>query len=139
VARLVVDTGFLVALYLRADSLYDPAIRFLRESRAPLITASPVIVEACHFLNTRGKVELLKWIEKGGLNVAEVPAEAYPALAAQLEKYADLEIDLADAALIWLAELVAEYRILTVDERDFSSFRLKGRKRFELLRWYRLK
>jgi hypothetical protein len=66
-----------------------------------------------------------------------VPAQAYPALAAQLEKYADLEIDLADAALIRLAELVAEYRILTVDQRDFSAFRLKGRKRFELLRWYR--
>ena len=49
---------------------------------------------------------------------------------------ADLDIDLADAALIWLAELVGEYQVLTVDERDFAAFRLKGRKRFELVRWY---
>lgn len=136
-ARLVVDTGFLVALYLRGDSLHDQAIQFLRGSRAPLITVSPVVVETCHFLNTRGKVELLKWVERGGLSVAEVPAEAYPALAARLEKYADLEIDLADAALIWLAELAGEYQILTVDQRDFSALRLRGRKRFDLVRWYR--
>ena len=135
-ARLVVDTGFLVALYLRGDSLHDAAVAFLRGSSTPLVTASPVVVETCDFLSTRGKVELLKWIEKGGLSVAEVPAEAYPALAAQLEKYGDLEIDLADAALIWLAELLGEYQILTVDRRDFSVFRLAGRKRFDLVRWY---
>lgn len=133
----MVDTGFLVALYLRGDSLHEQAVQFLQNSRAPLLTASPVVVDACHFLNTRGKVELLRWIEKGGLSVAELPIDAYPALAAHLEKYADLEIDLADAALIWLAELVGEFQILTVDQRDFGTFRMKGRKRFELVRWYR--
>jgi uncharacterized protein len=136
VARLVVDTGFLVALYVRGDGLHGRAVEFLRGSRAPLLTASPVVVETCHFLNTRGKVELLKWVERGGLAVAEIPSEAYPALATQLQKYADLDIDLADAALIWLAELVSEYQVLTVDQRDFSAFRLKGRKRFDLVRWY---
>ncbi len=94
-------------------------------------------IEAFRFLNVRGKVELLRWIDRGGIRVAELPADIYPYLAARLEKYADLDIDLADAALVWLAESVSEYRILTVDERDFSTFRLKGRKRFELVRWYR--
>jgi predicted nucleic acid-binding protein len=136
VPSLVVDTGFLVALYLRGDSLHKQAVQFLQGSRVPLLTVSPVVVEACHFLNNRGKVELLKWIEKGGLSVAEVPVDAYPALAAHIEKYTDLDIDLADAALIWLAELVGEFQILTVDQRDFSAFRMKGRKRFDLVRWY---
>jgi hypothetical protein len=31
----------------------------------------------------------------------------------------------------------SEYPIPTVDERDFSAFRLKGRKRFEHVQWYR--
>ena len=82
--RLVVDTGFLVALYLRGDALHRQAVQFLQNSRAPLLTASPVVVESCHFLNTRGKIELLKWIEKGALRVAELPTEAYPALAERL-------------------------------------------------------
>jgi predicted nucleic acid-binding protein len=137
VPRLVVGTGFLVALYLQRDSLHAEAVEFLRDSQAPLVTVSPVVVEACHFLNVRGKVELLKWIERGGLSVAEVPSEAYPALAVSLQKYANLDIDLADAALIWLAELIGESHILTVDQRDFAAFRLKGRRRFNLVRWYR--
>jgi predicted nucleic acid-binding protein len=57
--------------------------------------------------------------------------------ATQLARYADLDIDLADAALIWLAQLVGEYEILTVDERDFAASRLAGRRRFRLIHWYR--
>ncbi len=137
-ARLVVDTGFLVALYLRRDSLHREAIEFLQGNRAALVTVSPVIVEACHFLSVHAKIQLLGWIEKGGLQVAEVPSEAYALLATHLAKYADLDIDLADAALIWLAELMGEYQVLTVDRRDFGAFQLKGRKRFDLVNWCRL-
>jgi len=136
VARLVVDTGFLVALYLRRDSLHREAMEFLQGNRASLITASPVIVEACHFLSVHAKIQLLAWIELGGLQVAEVPSEAYPLLGAHLAKYEDLDIDLADAALIWLAEITGEYQVLTVARRDFGAFRLKGRKRFDLVNWY---
>jgi hypothetical protein len=67
----------------------------------------------------------------------EVPSEADPPLAVSLPKYANHGIDLADAALIWLAELIGESHIPTVDQRDFAAFRLKGRKRLNLVRWYR--
>jgi len=135
VARLVVDTGFLVALYRRRDPLHAGALEFLFENRAPLVTAAPVIVESCYFLDTTAKVELLDWVAKGGLTVADVPVEAYPVLARLLRRYATLDLDLADAALVWLADLLGEHRILTVDERDFSALRLKGKRRFELVRW----
>jgi hypothetical protein len=36
-----------------------------------------------------------------------------------------------------VAELIGEPHIPTVDQRDFAAFRLKGRKRFNLVRWYR--
>jgi predicted nucleic acid-binding protein len=136
VPRLVVDTGFLVALYRRRDALHADALAFLRENQAPLVTASPVVVETCYFLHTRAKVELLEWIAKGGLAVAEVPVEAYPGLGRLLTRYARLDVDLTDVALVWLAEFLGEHRILTVDERDFATFRLKGKKRFELVRWH---
>lgn len=135
-ARLVVDTGFLVALYLRRDNLHDSAIRFLQTNRSVLLTVAPVIVETCYFLNVRGKVEFLKWLQRGGIHVTEIPSDAYPRLALLIEKYADLDIDLADAALIWFAELSEERRILTVDNHDFSSFRIKGRTRFDLVPWF---
>lgn len=135
-ARLLVDTGFLVALYRRNDGLHASAVEFLRANRAPLVTASPVIVETCFFLAPRSKPELLDWIAKGGLSVAEVPVEAYATLAALLRKYRQLDLDFTDAALVWLAELLGEHRILTVDVRDFAALRLRGRKRFDLVRWH---
>jgi predicted nucleic acid-binding protein len=136
VPRLVVDTGFLVALYRRRDALHANALAFLRENQAPLVTASGVVIETCYFLHTRAKIELLDWIARGGLTVAEVPVEAYPYLGRLLARYAALDLDLTDVALVWLAELLGEHRILTVDERDFAALRLKGKRRFELVQWH---
>lgn len=46
-------------------------------------------------------------------------------------------MDLADAALVWLAGESGLRHILTVDERDFGVYRLKGGKRFEVIPWMR--
>ncbi len=50
-----------------------------------------------------------------------------------LQRYASLPMDLADASLVLLAEQLGRGRILTTDERDFGSYRWKGRKRFHNL------
>ena len=134
-ASLLVDTGFLVALYIRGDTLHAQALEYLRGNRAALLTVTPVIVETGFFLDVRAKVELLKWVERGGIEVVGVPVSAFAEIATYLQKYADQDIDFADAALIWLANAHGERRILTVDERDFTVFRLKGGKRFELVQW----
>jgi predicted nucleic acid-binding protein len=52
-----------------------------------------------------------------------------------MERYRERDIDFADAALVWLAEQSGQHAILTVDEGDFSRFRLKGGKRFRLVDW----
>ena len=133
--RLLADTGFLVAAGQRGDPLHDAAKRFLSGYSGTLVTAAPVIVETCFFFESKGKAELLEWVRSGGLGVAEVPVSAYPDLARTIEKFADQDIDFTDAALVWLAEESGLRRILTVDRSDFSLFRLKGGKRFEVLDW----
>jgi predicted nucleic acid-binding protein len=136
VAKLLVDTGFLVALYRARDELHRDALLFLERNRAALVTISPVIVETCCFLDPRGKIALLEWIAAGGLSVIDLPADVYPAAAKLFVKYRELDADFTDVALVWFAEQVGERRILTVDERDFAVFRLKGKRRFELEQWY---
>ena len=96
VANLLVDTGFLVALYRRNDELHQSALRFLQGNREGLITVAPVIVEACHSLAMEARVHLLQWITREGLTVFE---------------------------------------ILTVDERDFWTYRLPDRKQLQLVEW----
>jgi predicted nucleic acid-binding protein len=97
---------------------------------------APVIVETCFFLDPDGKGRLLEWIERGAVSVAEVPTSAYPEIRTLIRKYADRDIDFADAAIVWLAQKTGCRAILTVDVRDFSLFRLGRGKRFELVNWF---
>lgn len=135
--RLLVDAGFLIALGRRSDPLHQNARSFLRDYSGKLVTVAPVIVETCFFFDSTAKLELLEWVHIGGMAVAEVPVPAYPDLAVTIRKYADRKVDFADAALVWLAGESGLRRILTVDERDFGVYRLKGGKRFEIVPWMR--
>ncbi len=133
---VLVDTGFLVALFKPTDALAAHAARYLKAHVHPLATVSAAIVEACFFLKPMAKAELLTWIRRNGLSVVDVPIIAYAFLEDTLRKYADQEIDYVDAALVWLANETGARRILTADRTDFEILRLKGGKRFELIDWY---
>ena len=131
----LVDTGFLVALFRRNDRLRSAAREYLLENTHPLMTVTPVIVETCLFLSSRAKSDLLEWVVRGALSVADVPIDAFPEIQATFRKYADREINFADAALLWLGSVSGCRKILTVDARDFEVLRLKGNKRFEVVSW----
>ncbi len=133
---VIVDTGFLVSLFRPAERLRAPAREFLQNNRHPLLTVAPVIVETCFFLDAGGKVRLLEWIQRGAVAVAEVPTSAFADIRSLIRKYADRDIDFADAAIVWLAENTGCRAILTVDVRDFSVFRLGKGKHFELVKWF---
>ena len=135
--RILADTGFFVAFGRRADAYHEAACRFLEGYHGQLVTVSAVIVEACHFLGPQARVDLLNWAHFGSLSVLEVPVDAYPDLTKTIAKYANRDVDFADAALVWLAGESGVRRILTVDETDFSLFRIKGGKRFEVIPWMR--
>ncbi|MGH8476990.1 MAG: PIN domain-containing protein [Methylococcales bacterium] len=50
-ARLIVDTGFLVALYIRRDALHESAVDFLRRVTGTLISVPAVLVETYFFMS----------------------------------------------------------------------------------------
>ena len=133
---ILVDTGFLVSLFRPADRLRAQARECLLANRRPLLTAAPVIVETCFFLDATGKGRLLEWAQRGAVAVAEVPVSSYAEIGTIIRKYADRRIDFADATLVWLANNTGMRDILTVDEADFSVYRLKGGKRFALVKWF---
>ena len=131
----LVDTGFLVALFRSRERFNGAAKAYLIRNRQPLLTVTPVMVESAFFLAAAEKRALLEWVRREGLQVAEWPPAAYARTEAIIAKYADRDIDLADAVLIWLAEQSGCRAILTVDARDFSVYRTAGGKRFEMLDW----
>jgi predicted nucleic acid-binding protein len=56
----------------------------------------------------------------------DLTAQAASVLAL-LNKYADREMDLADACIVRMSELIRDSRVVTLDRADFSVYRRNGR------------
>lgn len=50
-----------------------------------------------------------------------------------VSQYSDLPMDYADATLVVLAEELGTNLVFTTDRRDFRVYRIRGRRRFEIL------
>lgn len=129
------DTGPLVALLNRSDSRHAAAANALAELRTPLFTCWPVLTEAAYLLRSQPAAvrSLLSSIDRGFLQLLPLgPADVEP-INDILEQYEDQSFQLADAALMYLADREALPQVFTFDRRDFSVFRMKTGKPLTLL------
>ncbi len=134
-AAVLVDTGPLVALFDRDDAYHTPCVEALKKIRRPLVTVWPVLTEATYLLSFSflAQDDLWEFIEREGLRVVEVTAADIPRLRALMRKYHDHPMDLADAALVRVAERDGLRTIFTLDRADFSTYRLPHGKTFTLI------
>lgn len=136
-ARALVDTGAVVALVNRSDRHHAAAVEWFRHFRGEILTTEAVVTETAYVLAASPphlRAALL-WFERAratGLLKVE-PMADYAALARIIAQYSDLPCDYADASLIALAERNGVTAIATIDQRDFSVYRLRGRRRFRLV------
>ena len=135
-ATVIADSGFLEALGIRRHPKHAAAKAFLAGYKGEILVPAPVVIESCYFFSTAAKVSLLDWLEKEPVKVAEVPPQSYGEIGSILTRYASSNLDFPDAAIIWLANKIGCRGILTVDMRDFGVYRLKGGKKFEIVRWF---
>ena len=130
----LLDTGFIVALLDRSESLHKTCARTIREVQAPLVTCEAVITESCYLLrNLSGASEAV--IENIAAGIFQIPFQLSRETAAVkqlLRKYKYRKIDLADACLIRLADQFGTADILTLD-RDFAVYRWGKNKPFRVL------
>lgn len=125
----IVDAGPLVAFFDRRDRHHAWAKARFGELRVALLTCESVITEACFLLrrNAPGSErDILDSLSRSRLLIAfDLAAEA-AAVAALMDRYANVPMSLADACLVRMAELHDQSRILTLDG-DFRIYRLHGR------------
>jgi hypothetical protein len=137
VARALVDTGAVVALVNRADRHHAVAAAWFEGFRGELLTTEAVVTETAYVLaaSPQHQRAALLWLQRAcsaGLLKVE-PVADYAVLARIIAQYASLPCDYADASLIALAERTGVSAIATIDQRDFSVYRIRGRRRFTIL------
>lgn len=132
---ILVDTGPLVAVIRTDDqnhAVCADAITFIRE---PMLTVWPVLAEAMYFLRFSLDAQETLWelLETGTVRLTDLDNDDIARTRYLMRKYRDLPMDLADAALVALAERERINRIFTIDHRDFSIYKPAGMKRFEII------
>jgi hypothetical protein len=132
---LLVDTGPLVAILSRADEHHQACVDVLRSVPAPLLSCWPVITEAVWLLRAhQGAVQqLLRSIGEGFLVLLPLAGDEANAIADLMKKYEDIRPQLADAALVYLAQREGIATIFTLDRRDFAVYRNSRKRAFRIV------
>ena len=133
--KVLIDTGPLVAMLRSADEHHGACVEQARSLARPAFTCWPVITEAAYLLrhSVAGRRGLTAWLKNGENELLPLSADDVPGIEGVLEKYSDQGVDLADAALVHLADREGIGTVFTLDRRDFSVYRQSDGKAFELL------
>jgi predicted nucleic acid-binding protein len=131
---ILVDAGPLVAILNARERRHAECRDFLMHCRDDLATVWPALTEAMYLLgNPVAQDALWDLVCRSVLVVLPLDAADAPRMRQLMHKYRDLPMDLADAALVCVAERERVSRILTLDQRDFHTYRLEGKGRFTVL------
>ena len=131
---VLLDTGPLVAFLSAADAHH----RWVREQweqlSPPLLTCEAVITETAFLLQRQRKsrAALFELIRRGVVRLDFALDEELSAVAASVERYADVPMSLADACLVRMSELWAGSRVFTLED-DFHLYRRHGRQSIPLI------
>ncbi|MGO9465971.1 MAG: type II toxin-antitoxin system VapC family toxin [Isosphaeraceae bacterium] len=125
ISRAVADTGPLVAIVRTREKAHKKCAAALKAIRPPLLTCWPVLTEAAWLLRKEpGGVKAFGGlVERGLVTLAELGEKALAWIIAFMERYASAKPDMADAALMYVAEREGIDAVLTLDRRDFSIYR----------------
>ena len=132
---VLVDAGPLVALLDGADAHHAACVDALQAIRDPLVTVWPALTEAMYLLgfSSRAQDALWEMVEGEALALAALDRHDASRMQALMRKYRDLPMDLADAALVRVAEREKLQHIFTLDRKHFRVYRPAGVGRFSIL------
>jgi len=132
-----VDTGAFVALFNQQDPFHASAQSAFQAIQEPLITTYPVITETSYLLlrsvSNTVQLSFLRSLCLSTFEIFQIQPDQLARMVELMERYADLPMDFVDASLVVLAEHLGHGRILTVDRRDFMTYRWHDTKPFENL------
>lgn len=134
---ILLDTSGLLAAIDASQQMHAAAARVLREMGGPRLLSPFVLAEMDYLLATRvgvdADVALLGEVAAGAYRLDTVSADDVNATRLVVERYRDLDIGLADASIVVLADRYAAWDVLTLDERHFRALRGSRGRPFRIL------
>jgi uncharacterized protein len=132
--ELPLDTGAWVSLLDRGQRRFREFAEFFTQWRGPVVSTEAVLTEATHLLSRipQGALACLDLVLSGGTLLVPLSPAALRRARALMDHYSDTPMEFADATLVVLAEDLQTDLVLTTDRRDFSVYRIAGRKPFSL-------
>jgi predicted nucleic acid-binding protein len=134
---ILLDTSGLLSAIDASQRYHAECVAALSKVSPPLLLSPFVLAELDYLLSRHvggvAQTALLDEVARGAYQLEPFDANDVAAAKDVLARYPKLQVGLADASLVVLAERHRTRDILTLDERHFRALRPRGRKGFRLL------
>lgn len=134
---ILLDTSGLLSALDESQRYHHECAALLGKATPPLLLSPFVLAELDYLLmrhvGRRAQAALLEEVARGAYQLEPFGAADIARAAEIVDRYADLEIGLADASIVVLGERHTVSEVLTLDQRHFRAMRMDRRKRFKLL------
>ena len=119
------DAHALIAALNRQDEHHRWACETLERLGPPFYSCPEAVAEAAAM--TGQPAAIVEMIQSGEIILAFDLSEQTASVLSLLKKYGDRDMDLADACIVRMTELMRDCRVLTLDRADFAVYRRNGR------------
>jgi hypothetical protein len=134
---ILIDTSGLLAWIDRSQPSHLAVAAAMQAARGPYILSPFILAELDYLTATRvgaaAERALLTEVARGAYRLESFEASDVQRALVVLDRFADLEIGLADASIVVLAERYRTRDVLTLDERHFRPLRTLDGHPFRLI------
>jgi predicted nucleic acid-binding protein len=134
---ILLDTSGLLAALDASQRSHAPCRSALEAAKGPLLLSPFVLAELDYLLmrhvGAHAQAALLDELARGAYRLESFTAGDVERAGDVMRRYGDLQIGLAEASIVVLAERHGTTAVLTLDLRHFQALRVGGRKRLRIV------
>jgi len=121
----ILDAGPLIAALNSQDEFHRWACETLERLGPPFYSCPEAMTEAAAM--TGQPAAIVEMIQAEEIILNFDLSDQTAAVLSLLKKYRDREMDLADACIVRMTELMRDCQVVTLDRKDFAVYRRNGR------------
>lgn len=134
---ILIDTSAALQLASSTAQRHADVLAVVEELAGPFLLSPFVLAELDYMLGTRhgqaAQLAMLGEVVEGAYELAQLDRADVELAATVMRRYGDLQIGLADASIVVLAERHQSVDLLTFDSRHFRAMQGPGGRPFRLL------